>query len=423
MLFLAAATLFSPLIAQNLNEPPDGKVYFGAWLDTADSAAGALDGDRPVKFNQRMGFNASVFQYAQDLPIPAGSFSFPIEQIEATGTDALIYLTVYPRPSLDVADADIQLLALQLAKINASGRQVVMRFGPEMNGTFQSKCRELELLVQTKLPRGQQPTAFIILWKRVFEAIKTIAPLTAMVWAPSSGKPFLTSGNGYPYGSLKATGADLLLLDTNRDGTVNSLDDPYSPYYPGDAYVDWIGMSIYHYGSVSPWQDNVVTPSGFFESLVNDHGFYQSYAVAKGKPMMVAETGAAFHVDRPAGVGELAVKQTFWKSWMTDSVFLSKYVKIKLVCLFEFLKFEEITLRDFRISNSTLIRNAFIADFKAGGVSTRYISGKYIAPNTIIPTSGSNVRPATGTNSSALLVGWNRNSILVAAFIFACFFQ
>ena len=33
-------------------------------------------------------------------------------------------------------------------------------------------------------------------------------------------------------------------MDTNGDGVVDNLDDPYLPYYPGDAYVDWVGMSV-----------------------------------------------------------------------------------------------------------------------------------------------------------------------------------
>jgi hypothetical protein len=33
-------------------------------------------------------------------------------------------------------------------------------------------------------------------------------------------------------------------MDTNGDGVVSDLDDPYAPYYPGDAYVDWVGMSV-----------------------------------------------------------------------------------------------------------------------------------------------------------------------------------
>ncbi len=52
-----------------LHEPPDGQVYLGAWLATNDSAPGANDGDRPIKFNQRMGWKAGVFQYAQNMPI------------------------------------------------------------------------------------------------------------------------------------------------------------------------------------------------------------------------------------------------------------------------------------------------------------------------------------------------------------------
>ena len=33
-------------------------------------------------------------------------------------------------------------------------------------------------------------------------------------------------------------------MDTNGDGVVDNLDDPYEPYYPGDASVDWVGMSV-----------------------------------------------------------------------------------------------------------------------------------------------------------------------------------
>ena len=63
-----------------------------------------------------------------------------------------------------------------------------------------------------------------------------------MVWAPNTGL-------GYPYGSsfanLGTTAADRLLLDTNRDNVLSELDDPYLPYYPGDDFVDWVGLSSY----------------------------------------------------------------------------------------------------------------------------------------------------------------------------------
>ncbi len=41
-------------------------------------------------------------------------------------------------------------------------------------------------------------------------------------------------------------------LDTNDDGWVDMYDDPYTPFYPGDQWVDWVGMNMYHMGQVSP---------------------------------------------------------------------------------------------------------------------------------------------------------------------------
>lgn len=39
-------------------------------------------------------------------------------------------------------------------------------------------------------------------------------------------------------------------LDTNGDRVIDMRDDMYSPYYPGDDVVDWVGMSLYHFGAV-----------------------------------------------------------------------------------------------------------------------------------------------------------------------------
>jgi hypothetical protein len=191
-------------------------------LDSADSAPGARDGDRPLKFNQRLGFNASVFQYAQDLPIPADSFPFPDEQVDATMTDAVVLLTVYPRPNpWAITDADIDVLAKQCARLNTlAKRRLLLRFGPEMNGNWNYW--------------GQQPSRFRALWIRVFRAVRAAAPETGFVWAPSSGNgckifnictvsiPHTYLHISDPYTQIRATGEDLRLLDTNNDRVINA---------------------------------------------------------------------------------------------------------------------------------------------------------------------------------------------------------
>lgn len=84
-----------------------------------------------------------------------------------------------------------------------------------------------------------------------------------------------------------AGSTDFQLMDTNNDGKLDGNDDPYSPFYPGDEYVDWVGMSIYYFGPSYPWKANALPKSGQFESVLNSGDFYQRFSVEKNKPMMV----------------------------------------------------------------------------------------------------------------------------------------
>ena len=65
-----------------------------------------------------------------------------------------------------------------------------------------------------------------------------------MVWAPNTG-------NGFPYSVsfavLNTSPADRAAMDTNGNGILDIGDDPYLPFYPGDAFVDWVGLSSYWY--------------------------------------------------------------------------------------------------------------------------------------------------------------------------------
>lgn len=58
----------------------------------------------------------------------------------------------------------------------------------------------------------------------------------------------LLAGGNY---SVSSGSSEWHALDTNGDGWVDMSDDPYTPFYPGDQWVDWVGMNEYHMGQVS----------------------------------------------------------------------------------------------------------------------------------------------------------------------------
>jgi len=70
-----------------------------------------------------------------------------------------------------------------------------------------------------------------------------------------------------------------------------------------------------------------------------------------------SEISAAFHLSLlpagtpiAAGAGEVAVKQAWWRQSITNATFFQAYPKVKGFCLFEYLKPEESTERDFRFT-------------------------------------------------------------------------
>lgn len=107
---------FAPLESQN-------GVMLGAWLDTQPG------GETPSAFNTRMGFNSSFFQMAQDFPLDFNKPP-PVQLITQTGTNAMLYLTVYPRTFASIVDNDINELVKQIGGFTNSGFQVFLRFAP-----------------------------------------------------------------------------------------------------------------------------------------------------------------------------------------------------------------------------------------------------------------------------------------------------
>ncbi|KAJ3104011.1 hypothetical protein HDU96_009075 [Phlyctochytrium bullatum] len=384
----------------------------GAWYQR-------VEGDTPVGVNGRIagipGDGLSFFQTDIDImvkkdPRTALNITEPyLQQLEETGTDAFAYLTVYAHGQglAIVTDEAIIELAQRLERIMNAGRKVFLRMYPEMNGNW--------------FPHGQNPKLFKEKWIAHHDLIvKTISPSNrdniAFVWAPNSG-------NGYPFPTpedqpknpvFPDPGDPRLLdgLDTNGNGRLDGDDDPYLPYYPGDDYVDWVGISVYHYGSKHPWRDNVLPISNLFEGILQGlepprsdiqwpkKPFYDEFCIPNpsnnitrgNKPFILSEGGAAYHYrwaesfitkERAKGnplvntlpdmsVPREDIKQAFWRQYL-NADFLRKYPQIKAIGTFEFIKEEEDTVRDFTIFGTPPM-NATDGNDQANRTAARFVA-------------------------------------------------
>ncbi|POW12626.1 hypothetical protein PSTT_04268 [Puccinia striiformis] len=360
----------APAPQRALNERD--QVYFGIWPDS-----GPGHSDTPALINQRLGFNASVFQIAQVIPLPTYNYTTgvggpaPEYLIEQSQTDAAVFLTVYPTGFDTVTDDDLKLLGVQLqGYTDVLNRTVFLRFAPEMQGLWN--------------PYGFQPTRFLQLWRRMYTIVKAASPRTAIVWAPNTPQ-------SYPYSqsSTALSPEDLALLDTDHDGKVTNTDDPFSPYYPGDDQVDWIGLSTYYKGA--NFQNvNVAQPAGYCASVMNGtsptstYNWYDMFCNKPGKACMIAESGAAFHVQALNAEASTAksivdLQKAWWTDCITSPALIQSFPRLKLHMHFEHLKIEMdggvSDLRDYRLSNDTNTIEAFRQDYMT--VSTSFVTPVY----------------------------------------------
>ncbi len=127
-------------------------------------------------------------------------------------------------------------------------------------------------------------------------------------------------------------------------------DDPYAPYYPGDDAVDWVGMSLYHWGSAYPWGENELPEAGKFvaqltgqyDGLNGDEravpDFYATYADGHDKPLAITET-AAFYAPDAGGEAEEAIKSSWWQQVFSPELHTS-FPRLEMINWFEWSKFE-----------------------------------------------------------------------------------
>ena len=279
--------------------------YFGINVDADD--------DSPDAFEARTGIAPDVLVRFYRFPFTASgreNLARFLESSAARRTVALVTLEPHEGLGAVTDEAIAELTSTLAATPDAS---VMLRFGHEMNGSW--------------YPWSQQPEAYVATFRGVAAAVREAVPGTSMLWAPNYG-------GGYPFrgGQFETTAGEpgFELLDTDGDGILGQSDDPYAPYYPGDDVVDWVGMSLYHWGSTYPWGENELAEDGkFLDQLRGDYvgangddralpDFYAEYAERRGKPLAIPETAALYD---PAQAGdELALKSAWWRQVFSSEV-------------------------------------------------------------------------------------------------------
>jgi len=356
-LVLALLVSFAGVVSSAAQAPrsrlePYRGVYLGVNLDWGNDSAAAL--------TNRLGGSPAVYVQFVHFPMTADDRIYLeafVDQVAQQGAYALI--TLEPFDGLGAVTPDVIEDFASRVQFYADQRgvPVFVRFAHEMNGSW--------------YPWSQQPTAYVRTFRQLADAIHKRTPRAAMIWAPNygAGYPF----RGGPF-ETKAGTDDFALLDTNHDGVLDQRDDMYAPYYPGDDAVDWVGMSLYHWGDHYPWGKNVAPePGKFIQQLTGVYNgangderdvpdFYQDYAEGHGKPLAITETAALFNT-AVTGEPELRIKQQWWRQFFDEQV-LAAYPRIEMINWFEWRKYEtEIgAIADWRLSGDPAIVAAFRAD-------------------------------------------------------------
>jgi len=347
--WIMAIVCVSSLTAYAEKPPiPERGLYIGAILLEGQS--------HHYEFNERIGYPHAFFgefflfpEVTDPQNVEHSKLSRFLANCKSTGAMPLLILETQGGLS-SYTNEDIQVFAELLNQVDLP---VFLRWNHEMNGSWYAW--------------GQQPSLYIEKFREFATVIHNVTDNVAMVWTPNQGW-------GYPWSnsSIVYSETDMLLLDTNRDGRITEADDPYGPYYPGDAFVDWVGFSFYHWGNELESGYNQIPYSGKWSDANGLTGkvqnFYQVFAVGHQKPMMIAETAAFFDLNDTKGGG--ATEDGIKTEWirqvynLLDPNFAElerDLPNLKAICWFNQSKFEtEVNgIVDWRLDGNPNVAQAY----------------------------------------------------------------
>jgi hypothetical protein len=210
---------------------PETGTYLGAYVLQDEAIASSMN-----SFNKLTGrTHASFFKYVgYGQPFPKEW----VEQVKSVG--AFPHIAWEPNKGLAQVQDDTYLR--QFAKdASEAGVPIFLRYASEMNGTWTAY--------------GGDPAMYKQKWQLVHDRFAHLAPNVAMVWT-----------------------------------VLTVPEKPIGHFYPGDAYVDWVGVNVYN---VKYHNGNEDEPAAFEDPLDLLNNVYNQYSARK--PIQLSEFGVTHY--------------------------------------------------------------------------------------------------------------------------------
>ncbi len=245
------------------NESYSGRKYFGALYEPKNgirigvtmkySSHEYIEKFTPIAGKEAAGF---ILYGGVDTPIKNYKLSFE----EAVKKDKIIQYALQPRDRADfnsIVENDVRYINLA-KELQATGAKILVRFACEMNDASSNWYSD-------------DYAGYIQKWRYVADIFHEYAPNCAMVWSP----------NFYPADNMEY-------------------------YYPGDEYVDYVGISAYcgYNPDLDPLGQGI--DRSRYESVLDTIvGLY-----GHKKPIIISEGGASYyHVETGKDITEFASRQ------------------------------------------------------------------------------------------------------------------
>jgi Glycosyl hydrolase family 26 len=298
-------------------EPPAGAtaalaapgVHLGVSVPDWPFSAAALDA-----FDAAAGRRPALVMWFVDWTTP-----FPADGVEATVERGALPVISWDPTLPSLAENVTDVPEFRLATIIAGQHDAYIR---EFAMAARDSCRPLMLRLASEMNgnwhpwsetvNGNQPGEYVRAWQHVHDIFRAVgATNVSWLWNPN----VIFEG-----------------------GT------PMAPLYPGDAYVDWVGLSGYNWGTVNPWNRWHSFAEIFDASLAE-------LATITSRPVLIGETAST-----EVGGDKAA--------WITDMfAALAARPTIRGFIWFEFVK-----ETDWRIISSAPAQSAFAAGATQGFV-------------------------------------------------------